>query len=103
MAMGRHGLQENRTSMNILGGALHCHGSGVKKGKRAREYLPYGYASCCEMAGINIPGTVEGKLTVGSRREPKPLRDTLYGVYCGGSKPNRSIRIGDWRLVSSTS
>ena len=53
------------------------------------------------MAGINIPRTVEGKsfLSVleGSR---KPLRNTLYGVYCGGSKPGmRSIRIGDWKLV----
>ena len=78
-------------------------GPGIGKGKRTQGniYLMDTLPTICEMAGIGIPHTVEGKsflyILEGSR---KPLRDTLYGVYCGGSKPGmRSIRIGDWKLV----
>ena len=32
--------------------------------------------------------------------EKQSIRDTLYGVYCGGSKPGmRSVRKGDWKLI----
>ena len=28
------------------------------------------------------------------------IRDTLFGVYCGGTKPGmRSVRHGDWKLI----
>ena len=28
------------------------------------------------------------------------VRDVLYGVYCGGTKPGmRSVRKGDWKLI----
>ena len=28
------------------------------------------------------------------------MRETLYGVYCGGTKPGmRSVRQGDWKLI----
>lgn len=28
------------------------------------------------------------------------MRDTLYGVYCGGTKPGmRCVKKGDWKLI----
>ena len=104
MAIGRHGLQGKQNLYEHTWRVPYIvKGPGIGKGKRAQGniYLMDTLPTICEMAGIGIPHTVEGKsflyILEGSR---KPLRDTLYGVYCGGSKPGmRSIRIGDWKLV----
>ena len=30
----------------------------------------------------------------------KKIREVLYGVYCGGTKPGiRAVRKGDWKLI----
>jgi len=104
MAIGRHGLQGKQNLYEHTWRVPYIvMGPGVKKGKRAQGniYLMDTLPTICEMAGINIPETVEGKSFLSVLEgSPKPLRDTLYGVYCGGSKPGmRSIRIGDWKLV----
>jgi hypothetical protein len=32
--------------------------------------------------------------------QKETVRDVLYGVYCGGTKPGmRSVRRGDWKLI----
>ena len=32
--------------------------------------------------------------------EKQTVRDTLYGAYCGGTKPGmRCVRKGDWKLI----
>ena len=104
MAIGRHGLQGKQNLYEHTWRVPYIvMGPGVKKGKRAQGniYLMDTLPTICEMAGINIPRTVEGKSFLSVLEgSSKPLRNTLYGVYCGGSKPGmRSIRIGDWKLV----
>lgn len=55
----------------------------------------------CDLAGIEIPNTVQGisfKPVLEGRE--KTIRDVMYGVYCGGTKPGmRCVKKGDWKLV----
>lgn len=103
MAIGRHGLQGKQN--------LYEHtwrvpfivtGPGVQAGRATGNiYLLDTLATFCELAGIEIPSTNEGlsfkSVLTGDR---KTVRDVLYGVYCGGTKPGmRSVRKGDWKLV----
>jgi arylsulfatase A-like enzyme len=55
----------------------------------------------CDLAGINAPKTVESKSFKPVLEGKKNVvRDVLYGVYCGGTKPGmRSVRKGDWKLI----
>ncbi len=104
MAIGRHGLQGKQNLYDHTWRVPYIvTGPGVKAGKRSigNIYLLDTLPTLCDLAGIEIPATVEGKsfrsILEGRR---KPLREVLYGVYSGGSKPGmRSIRIGDWKLV----
>ena len=55
----------------------------------------------CDLAGIDVPKTIEVK-SFKRVLEGKQniVRDVLYGVYCGGTKPGmRSVRKGDWKLI----
>lgn len=55
----------------------------------------------CDLAGIAPPATVESKSFRPVLEGKKDVvRDVLYGVYCGGTKPGmRSVRKGDWKLI----
>lgn len=104
IAIGRHGLVGKQN--------LYEHtwrvpfivtGPGVKSGKRVdgNIYLLDILPTVCDLAGIEIPNTVDGKsfksvLTGKSTT----IRDVMYGVYCGGSKPGmRCVKKGDWKLI----
>jgi arylsulfatase A-like enzyme len=55
----------------------------------------------CDLAGIEIPETVNGTsfkpVLMG---EKETIRDVQYGVYCGGTKPGmRTVLKGDWKLI----
>jgi arylsulfatase A-like enzyme len=56
----------------------------------------------CDLAGIDVPEAVEGKSfrSVLDGRTDR-IRDTVYGAYCGGTKPGmRSIKTSDgWKLI----
>ncbi|HAD59583.1 MAG TPA: sulfatase [Planctomycetaceae bacterium] len=104
IAVGRHGLMgkqnlyEHTWRVPFL--AL---GPGIKAGSRApgRGYLLDILPTVCELAGIEQPETVQGKSLAGVfRSDQDAVRDTLYGCYCGGTKPGmRSVRKGDWKLI----
>ncbi|RMF39088.1 MAG: sulfatase [Planctomycetota bacterium] len=104
IAIGRHGLQGKQN--------LYEHtwrvpfivaGPGIEPGSRVpgNIYLLDVLPTLCDLAGIEIPATVEGEsfrsVLEGQRQT---IRDVLYGVYCGGTKPGmRCIKQGDWKLI----
>ena len=78
-------------------------GPGIDAGSRAQGnvYLLDTLATLCDLAGIQTPTSNEGisfrSVLEGQR---STIRDVLFGVYCGGSKPGmRSVRKGDWKLI----
>ena len=64
-------------------------------------YLMDVLPTLCDLAGIPTPDTAEG-LSIRPVLEGKKeaVRDVLYGVYAGGTKPGmRSLKSGDWKLI----
>jgi choline-sulfatase len=58
-------------------------------------------STLCDLTGVEIPSTSEGisfkPVLMG---EQASIRDVLYGVYCGGTKPGlRCVMQGDWKLI----
>ncbi|MCA9035265.1 MAG: sulfatase-like hydrolase/transferase [Planctomycetaceae bacterium] len=105
IAVGRHGLTgkqnlyEHTWRVPFL-----VRGPGVKAGSRASGfiYLLDVLPTMCDLAGIHRPEKMEGlsfrNVLDGSQNR---IRDTLYGVYCGGTKPGmRSVKTADgWKLI----
>ncbi len=104
MAIGRHGLQGKQN--------LYEHtwrvpfivmGPGIKPGTRApgNVYLLDVLSTLCDLAGIDAPATNEGtsfKPVLNGKAET--IRDVLYGVYSGGTKPGmRCIKKDGWKLI----
>ena len=104
MAIGRHGLQgkQNLYEHTWRVPFVAC-GPGIPKGVRAQGnvYLLDVLPTLCDFAGIDVPATVEGvsmRAVLEGRAET--VRDVLYGVYAGGTKPGmRCVRKGDWKLI----
>ncbi len=104
MAIGRHGLQGKQNLYEHTWRVpFFAKGPGIKPGSRVQGniYLLDTLATLCDIAGICAPETNEGisfKPVLMGQKET--TRDTLYGAYCGGTKPGiRSVRKGDWKLV----
>ena len=104
MAVGRHGLQgKQNLYQHTWRVPMIVKGPGIKPGSRAtgNVYLLDVLSTLCDIAGISPPGTNEGvsfKSVLTGRQDQ--VRDVLYGVYCGGSKPGmRSVKKGDWKLI----
>ena len=104
IAVGRHGLMGKQNlyehSWRV---PFIVSGPGIKGGSRAKgnNYLLDILPTVCDLAGIEIPKTVQGKsvkpVLMGHAEQ---VRDVLYGAYCGGTKPGmRSVRKGDWKLI----
>ncbi|MEO0477621.1 MAG: sulfatase-like hydrolase/transferase, partial [Planctomycetota bacterium] len=104
IAVGRHGLmgKQNlyehswRVPMIVVG-------PGIEPGSRApgNVYLLDILATICDFAGVQPPQTNEGKsFAPVAWGEKQVVRDVMYGVYSGGTKPGmRSVRKGGWKLV----
>ena len=104
MAIGRHGLQGKqnlyehtwRVPFIVKGPAIPA-GSRVRGNIYLLDVLP----TLCDLAGIEPPSTSEGisfrQVLEGQRLI---VRDLLFGVYCGGTKPGmRCLKQGDWKLI----
>ena len=78
-------------------------GPGIPAGKRVKgnTYLMDVLPTLCDLAGFEPPATVMGKsMKPVLEGKQETLREVLYGVYCGGTKPGmRSVRKGDWKLI----
>jgi len=104
MAIGRHGLQGKQNLYEHTWRVpFIVKGPGIKPGTRApgNIYLLDVLPTLCDLAGIQPPETVEGtsfKPVLEGKKET--IRDTLYGVYSGGTKPGmRCVKQGDWKLI----
>ncbi|GGZ13625.1 sulfatase [Echinicola pacifica] len=104
MSIGRHGLMGKQNLYEHTWRVpFIVQGPGIKAGQRVEGniYLLDVLPTLCDLAGIEIPETVEGKsfkpLLTG---EKQTIREVQYGVYCGGTKPGmRTVRKGDWKLI----
>ena len=104
MAIGRHGLQGKQNLYEHTWRVpFIAMGPGIKAGSRAdgNVYLLDSLATMCDLAGIEAPKTNEGtSMKPVLTSEKQTIRDVLYGVYSGGTKPGmRSVRKGDWKLI----
>tara|TARA_R110002126_G_scaffold5376_7_gene28399 strand:- start:659 stop:2134 length:1476 start_codon:yes stop_codon:yes gene_type:complete len=104
IAVGRHGLMGKQNlyehSWRV---PLIVKGPGIKANQRVEGniYLSDVLPTLCDLAGIDIPETVQGTsfkpVLMG---EKESLRDVMYGVYAGGSTPGmRTVKKGDWKLI----
>ena len=104
MAIGRHGLQgKQNLYQHTWRVPLIVRGPGIQAGTRVEGnvYLLDVLPTLCDLAQIETPKTVEGQSMVPVLRgKQDKLREVLYGVYCGGTKPGmRCIKKGDWKLI----
>ncbi len=104
IAIGRHGLQGKQNLYEHTWRVpMIVKGPGIPAGKRVtgNVYLLDLLPTFCDLAGVQIPETVEGTSFKPVISGEKPIiRDTLYGAYCGGAKPGmRSVKQGDWKLI----
>ncbi|MCG1037428.1 sulfatase-like hydrolase/transferase [Polaribacter sargassicola] len=104
MSIGRHGLMGKQNLYEHTWRVpFIIKGPGITSGKRVNGniYLLDVLPTLCDLAGIEIPETVEGKSFVPViNGEKEEIRDVMYGVYAGGTKPGmRSVKKGDWKLI----
>ncbi len=104
IAIGRHGLMGKQNLYEHTWRVpMIVWGPGIKAGSRVDGdvYLLDIFPTICDLAGIAAPETVQGvsfKPVLEGKR--KSMRDVMYGVYCGGTKPGiRSVVQGDWKLI----
>ena len=104
MAIGRHGLQgKQNLYQHTWRVPFIVNGPGIRAGSRVEGniYLLDLLATLCDLAGIQPPATSEG-ISFKPVLEGKQgsVRDVLYGVYNGGTKPGmRCVKQGDWKLI----
>ncbi|MCA9135868.1 MAG: sulfatase-like hydrolase/transferase [Planctomycetales bacterium] len=104
MAIGRHGLQGKQNLYEHTWRVpFIVKGPGIPAGTRApgNIYLMDVLATLCDLTGVDTPATNEGTsfapVLFGKKQT---IRDTLFGVYCGGTKPGmRCVKQGDWKLI----
>jgi len=104
IAIGRHGLMGKQNLYEHTWRVpFIVSGPGIKSGSRVEGniYLLDILPTVCDLAGIEIPETVNGisfKSVLTGDQEA--IRDVQYGVYSGGTKPGmRTVRKGDWKLI----
>ncbi len=105
MSVGRHGLvgkqnlYEHTWRVPFL-----VRGPGIQSGSEASGfiYLMDVLPTICDLAGIDKPKGADGMSFRSILEGDKDrIRETLYGVYCGGTKPGmRSLKTADgWKLI----
>ena len=104
MSVGRHGLMgKQNLYQHTWRVPFIVSGPGIKAGTRAdgNIYLLDVLATLCDLANIPAPASNEGlSFRPVLEGKAKSMRDVMYGVYSGGSKPGiRSVKQGDWKLI----
>ncbi len=104
MSIGRHGLTGKQNLYEHTWRVpFIVNGPGIKAGTRVEGniYLLDILPTVCDLAGIDIPETVEGmSFKPVLQGEKSTVRDVMYGVYAGGTKPGmRCVKKGDWKLI----
>ncbi len=102
LAIGSHGLMGKQNLYEHSSGVpLVLAGPGIPRGQRrdALVYLLDIFPTLCELAGIDMPDTVEGKSLVPViRGEFERVRETLYTAY----QVQRAVRDQRWKLIRYT-
>lgn len=104
IAVGRHGLMGKQNLYEHTWRVpMIVRGPGISAGSRSSGYVYLSdvFPTMCELAGIEAPESCEGRSfwPVLQGNQPR-VRDTLYGVYCGGTKPGmRSVKHDGWKLI----
>lgn len=104
IAVGKHAFMGKQSLYE------HCYrvpfivtGPNVKKDahKTGNIYLMDLLPTFCDFAGIDIPEICDGQsFKAVAEGKKETIRETTYGVYCGGSKPGmRCVKSGDWKLI----
>jgi arylsulfatase A-like enzyme len=100
LAIGSHGLRGKQNMYeHTLGVPLILAGPGVPKGRRldAQCYLRDLFPTTCEMAGVAIPPTVQGKSLVPVlNRKAKDIYPFVVAYF---TDTQRMIREGSWKLI----
>jgi choline-sulfatase len=105
IAVGRHGLMGKQNLYEHTWRVpFIVRGPGIKAGSEASgfNYLLDVFPTLCDLAGIKPPQSVDGKsFRPVLEGKVNRIRDIVYGVYCGGTKPGmRSIKTSDgWKLI----
>ena len=104
MAIGRHGLQGKQNLYEHTWKVPYIvMGPGVQANTRAKGniYLLDTLTTLCDLTDVTTPSTSEGiSFAPVLFGEKDIIRDTIYGVYCGGTKPGiRCVKKGDWKLI----
>lgn len=104
MAIGRHGLQGKQNLYEHTWRVpLIVKGPGIKAGRRAagNVYLSDVFGTMCDLSGIDPPATCESiSFRPVLEGQTETIRDVLYGVYTGGTKPGmRCVRRDKWKLI----
>jgi arylsulfatase A-like enzyme len=104
IAVGRHGLTGKQNLYEHTWRVpFIVRGPGIAAGSRApgNSYLLDVLPTLCDLAGIEVPASCDGisfKPVLFGQRDR--VRDILYGVYCGGTKPGmRAVKRGNWKLI----
>lgn len=104
IAIGRHGLQGKQNLYQHTWRVPYIvMGPGIQKGSRVTGniYLLDTLKTLLDLAGIEASQYTEGtsfRPVLEGRQDA--IRDVLYGVYCGGTKPGmRAVKTGDWKLI----
>ena len=96
--MGKQNLYEHSWKVPFI-----VKGPKIKKNKKVAGniYLLDVLPTLCDLAGIAIPEIVDGKsFKTSMYGKSNTIRDVLYGVYSGGTKPGiRSVKKGNWKLI----
>jgi len=102
LAIGSHGLLGKQSVYeHSMGTPLIIGGPGLPEQKKndAFAYLFDIYPTLCDLAGVKVPESVEGKsLATVLRGEERQVRDTVFTAY----KVQRAVRDDRWKLIRYT-
>lgn len=99
LALGSHGLTGKQNMYDhTIGVPLVVRGPGIPRGKSVAApcYLRDLFPTACELAGITIPETVEGRSLAPALRGEAPAYSQVFGCF---TDTQRVIRDDRWKLI----